>query len=323
MTMRFATKIWLGLLTGVALLAGAPGSVSEAKPPAERLDLQGPMRLALVPGGDIVVSDTRGRSVFWLHGPNLRVESTLVIKDPAREDPDRPFGVAWGADRLFVGNDTTGDVEVYAPGKKGSWTKTGRLGDADGLVPNPSDIAVDEESGLVFVVSTGKRTVMVFDIGGSLVDTIAGPGTAPEGLIRPMGIALDTAGQRVLVSDYDDPFTGTPARVQIYDYDGFYLGSISGDPTGAEEGFAFFRPQGLAPDGFGHIFLVDSIASQILVFDDDDPFDGVATVGGKGSGPGQLSLPMDVAFDPKTLDLLITDNLNRRIQVFEQGGLVP
>jgi tripartite motif-containing protein 2/3/tripartite motif-containing protein 71 len=323
MTMRFATKTWLGLLTGVALLAGALGMVAEAAPPAERLDLQGPMRLALVPGGDIVISDTRGRRVFWLHGPNLRVESILVIKDPAREEPDRPFGVAWGADRLFVGNDTTGDVEVYAPGKKRSWTKTGRLGDADGLVPNPSDIAVDEELGLVFVVSTGKQTVMVFDIAGPLVDTIAGPGTAPENLIRPMGIALDTADQRVLVSDYDDPSTSPvkPARVQIYDYYGSYLGSISGDPDEAEEGFAFFRPQGLAVDGLGHIFLVDSIASQILVF--DDTFVGVATVGGKGSGPGQLSLPMDLVLDPKTRDLLVTDNLNRRVEVFENGGLVP
>ncbi len=318
--MHLVCTTWLRLLTCAALFLGAPGLAVEAKPPAERINLQGPMRLALVPNGDVVVSDTRGRKVILLSGPKLKVKSSFAIKHPARDDPDRPFGVAWGAGRLFVGNDTTGDVEVYVPGKKGTWTRTGRLGATDGLVPNPSDIAVDEESGLVFVVSTGKRAVVVFDIGGPLVDIIDGLGPAPEGLTRPMGIALDTVGQRILVSDYDDPAMGVAARVQIYGYDGSYLGSIQGDTE--QEGFAFYRPQGLASDGVGHIFLVDSVASRVLVFN-DVTFDGIATLGGKGSGSGQLSLPMDVAIEPGTLNLLVTDNLNRRVEVFKKGGLVP
>ncbi len=119
------------------------------------------------------------------------------------------------------------------------------------------------------------------------------------------------------MSDYGDPSgsfgVNIPARVQIFDYDARDLGGISG---------TFSRPQGLAVDGSGHIFLADAFRGVVLVFDRATGSE-LKILGGFGSGPGQLFLPWDVVIDGTSKDVFVTSNRPGRVEVFRGGGLIP
>ena len=67
---------------------------------------------------------------------------------------------------------------------------------------HPSDIAVDQEEGLVFVLDGSAKAVKIFDRSGRRVGTVSGPGGSSEQLANPIGVAVDPARGEVLVSDY-------------------------------------------------------------------------------------------------------------------------
>ncbi len=303
---RGVTRCGLGL----SLPAGAAAFLLFLASPVEAQPLfRSPVRIALAPNGNLIVSDYREGAIFTLDRRNLEVVRAFTV-------PGRPLAVAWERGRLFVGNEATGSVEVY--NRAGKWLYD--LGGAKGIIRQPADIAIDARRGLAFVVDGYDRIVKVFDTRGPLLYTISGPGTAPDQLARPTGIALDQDREEVLVSDYGDPEAGIPARAQIYDYTGDYLGAISGE-AGAGE-FRFSRPQGLAVDGIGHIFLVDSLLGQVLVFDRATGA-GLKTLGSFGMAPGQLLLPLDITLDRRAMDLFVTNNRTGRVEVFRGGGTIP
>jgi DNA-binding beta-propeller fold protein YncE len=289
---------------------------------AQAQSLGSPARIAVGPQGDVAVTDHRRATVLILDAGSLGVKHTLGISG-------KPLGIAWGAGRLFVGNDSTGAIEVFTQrrnrsrlrlhGPERRYVRVPRVHD-HGSVPQPTDMAVDESTRRLFVVSGGEKAVKIFDFKGRLLYTLAGPGSGPGDLSNPTGIAVDATVQEVFVSDYGDPVAGVSASVQIYDYDGNYLAGISGDS--GQSGFEFSRPQGLAVDGSGHVFLVDSLLGQVLIFDRES-LQGLGTVGSYGSEAGQLLLPLDVVIDPATQDLLVTNNRHGRIEVFVEGGVVP
>jgi DNA-binding beta-propeller fold protein YncE len=257
-----------GVLIAVAALVLSVASLAHAEP------LGAVTRLALTAEGDVLVSDYRNQRVLVLDGNDLeQVKDVIAIAG-------RPLGLAWNGDRLYVGNDTTGNIEVYRKDQQGKWKAQGRL--------------------------------------TSLLYTIEAPGI----LLAPIGIALDRFAGLVLVSDLGDPSgffsPRVPASVKIFDYDGDYLDTISGS---AQTGFQFSRPQGLAVDDEGNIYLADSFLGQVLVFDGNS-LTGQTVLGSKGTGPGQLLHPLDVEIDPVTLDVLITSRMTERVVVFP-GGAAP
>lgn len=288
---------------------------------AEPQPLGSPIRLALDPAGNVAVSEGSWSRISLLDRASLDTIETISVDG-------RPLGIAFDGDRLLVGNDTTGNVDIFVRNRNGAWKLKDRLGGRKykGLVPNPSAIAVDAQSGLIFAVSGAEKEVKVFSATREPPRIIGGPGDDPAALVAPTGIALDRAARRVLVSDHgnshDSSSTYVPARIQIYDYAGAHLGTISGNPR--SDGFKFFRPQGLAVDGSGRIFLAASLRGEILVFENDGTqWIGVAVIGQAGRGPGELLLPMDVAIDPRSLDLLVTNNRNARLEIFQGGGTLP
>ena len=109
------------------------------------------------------------------------------------------------------------------------------------------------------------------------------------------------------------------AAVIIYDYQGMHLATVAGNQSG---GYDFSRPQGLAVNSQGLIYLVDSFRGQVLVFDRETQL-GVATLGEAGKGPGQLLLPLDILIEPNSNDVYITNNRNRRIEVYSGEGVRP
>lgn len=295
-------------ITGVLALVGVISLVPLAAPGAEGQFLVAPIRLTLTPWGDALVTDYGLERVVHLvpaEGGETADAGGFAVRG-------KPSGIAWAGGLLFVGNDTTGSVEIHRLHRNGRWQPHGRLG-RRGETPRPTDIATDELHRLVFVLAAGDKRVRVFNFQGEVLGSLSASGPETGLLVNPTAVALDPAALEVFVSDYGDPWAGTPPSVRIFGYDGSYRGEISGETE--QPGFSFSRPQGLAADRTGHLFLVDSLLGQVLVFDRATGL-GLATLGSYGSGDGQLLLPLDVAVDPLTGDVLVTDNRNGRLVVF-------
>lgn len=292
--------VGVGLVLGMVLQTAVAAAGSGDR-------LVSPVRLAVAGKGTLLVSDYRQKAVLVIDDRSLAVRRRLAVTG-------RPLAVGWAAGRLYVGNETTGLVEVYNEGGK-LLTRFGETGAV------PSDLAVDAGSGAVFVVDSAARLVRVYDGAGNILRFIGGP-AADNRLYRPTGIVLDEAGQQVLVSDFGSPEAGIAPRVMVYDYTGAFRRLIPGTVNSGMLGSTalFSRPQGMALDGRGHLYLVDSLLGQVLVLDLQSGA-LVKTIGSFGTAPGELQLPLDVIIDGDGADLLVTNNRSGRIERFYGGAL--
>lgn len=327
---------WARLPLALALLclsAGGPAWVQTAAvaQTSSAATMSGPIRITDSPLG-LMVGDYVGYGVVFVNPVTLAVEEAIPVTG-------KPLGVAWMNGLVYVGDEKTGAIEVYqkrTAGQKNTdnqgkakkvagWSQVSAslTGSAIG---GPADIAADEGARLLFVASKRDKTVYVLDEAGALIRTIGAPGsTNPVG--RPQGLALDPVGQRIYVSD-DGAEVCTwmgcapVSLVQVYDYDGNFLGAISGDSGQAN--FEFSRVQGVTVDSTGRVYLVDSYRGQVLVFDEISPnsWTGIGTFGTKGAGVKQLLLPMDVIVDEASATVYVTNTMKGRVEVFTMGDMV-
>lgn len=280
-----------------------------------------PMRLDFGPDGNLLVSDYRLGMVLTVDGKTNEVTRFFVVEG-------KPLGIAYLKGHIYVGNATAGRVDIFNVAGM-QFKKNGSFRTA---VENPTDIAVDARTNRIFVVDGAAKHVKVFDTKGKLVGQV--PASDPDNslLAAPTGVAVDTVRQEVLVSDYGNKAEDIPARIQIFDFDGNYLDTITSVVAGGGMGMGgmgggwnkkprFSRPQGLAVDAAGHIFVVDCFSCEVMVFDRLSG-DLLKTLGGFGTDPGQMRLPLDIVIQSRTKDLLVTNNRAARIEVFEKGGVL-
>ena len=302
----------LGSLYGVAIisiiLAGMLLSkITTAPLAAKKIDsidnyVTSPVRLALTPQGELLLSDYQSQTVLIIDPGSMGVEHKIKIKG-------RPTGVT-GANRLiYVGNETTGSIEVYGKGKKVKAIGNGSIG-------LPNDIAIDLATGQIFVVDAEAHHVRIFDVEGQDAGFIPAAGV-DEQLAFPTALTLDQEAQLVYVSDQGPSdnalvFSNRNARVQIYNYDGTYVDTLTGE---------FTRPQGLTINPDGYLYLADGMRGQVLVFDLISK-GLVKTIGTPGTAQGELSLPLDVIITD-TGDLLVANNRAGRLEIFVGGGVAP
>jgi DNA-binding beta-propeller fold protein YncE len=327
----------------MTLLLGTIAACSLSVPlasSAQTLELVGPLRMADSPLG-LVVGDYVGRKVVVVDPTTMQVLDALPIyTDETQLTPGKPLSVGWMKGRLYVGEEYTGRIQVFAYGKP----KKGGVKDASSIgktaqwvqispsltvepLVQPSAIVADETQGLLFVASKGERAVLVLDADGNLLYTIGAPGSAAP-LGKPQGIALDRTNQRVFVSD-DGIESCTwmgcsvSSAIQVYDYDGLLLATIDGSTGNA--GYQFSRVQGVALDAAGHVYLADSYRHEVMVFEELIPnsFSALGLLGGKGSGPGQLLLPTGVFIDAATSRTFVANTMLSRIEIFGMEDLTP
>jgi len=282
------------------------GSSPNKKKPGN-FQLHSPIRLTMTSEGNLLASDYQSGMVVTIDHNSLKATHCFPVEG-------RPLGVAYAKGHIYVGNVSKKCVEVYNRGGK----KMFNLGSPTEVIKHPTDIAVDERSNYLFVVDGVEKSVKMFHlIRGQYIRTI--PTSNPNNTIlaNPTGIAVDPASKEVFVSDYGDDNQYIQPRIQILDYNGNLVDTISGKQ--GMFGTRFSRPQGLAVDESGHVFMVDCYSSEILVF---DRFNGdlLKTLGGYGTEPGQLRLPLDIVINSTSKDIYVTNNRSATIEIFLKGG---
>jgi DNA-binding beta-propeller fold protein YncE len=164
----------------------------------------------------------------------------------------------------------------------------------------PQSGAVDAQ-GRIYVTDVSNHAVFVFDqpAGKLLVWNRA---QEHKNFVTPIGIAIGAGGQ-ILVADAE------LGQVFRLDREGKPLGSF-GQGT-------LNRPTGLARDAQrGRIYVSDTHAHDVKVFDDDGRL--LEVIGRRGEGDGELNFPTHMSFAGDKL--YVADSMNARVQIFDAQG---
>lgn len=273
-------------------------------PPPEVLTITSPVRLAAYNDVSFLVSDFNTNKVLIVDKTTLQLIAGFGVSA-------RPTGLAFSGGNFYVASQGNGGVDVRDP----QGVLLYSLGAGAGIFGQVNDLAVDESRGEVYVLDTAAARIKVFRTDGTDLGVTLGAGI----LLKPTALTLDPATGNLLVSDF-----GTPgnARVWILSPAGVQLGSISGKAGGMLGAQIFSTPQGLFVDSAGYLFLVDARSGEVQIFNLSTKAK-IKTLGGLGTGVGELFYPLDVLVDETTKDVFVADYWNQRIAVFQGGGVVP
>lgn len=170
-------------------------------------------------------------------------------------------------------------------------------GEAATRIRRPHGLEADA-AGRLYVIDTHYRFVHVFNSAGARYYSFPAPPV--DGFDQPINLALGANG-RVYVSD------SAAGRVHVFAEHGEkYLTSFGGPPLK--------RPTGLAYRAAANeLLVVDTLASQLLVYDADN-LTLKRAVGQDTKGPDGFHYPTDIAL-ARDGTVYVTDALNFRIQV--------
>lgn len=285
------------ILAVAALLALLAGCSADSR--VEEPDT--PVRIAWGAGEQLLVSDYQKEAVQFRDGQSLALQGSLAIAG-------HPLAVGASQGKIFVGNETTGCVEVY---DRTNGVKLYTLGDGPGSIPIPNDLAIDEATGRVFVTDSSNKRVAVFSSAGPLLYTITDPA-----LIQPISVALDATGEHLYVGNPGNTeanLSPSAATVLVFSAAGQFERTISGE---------FVHPKGLTVDDAGHLYLADAIIGQVLVF---APLTGVeiARLGVAPPRTGPHKMPFDPLIDPGRRRILVSDYLLGKIETYPVTEVTP
>lgn len=262
-----------------------------------------PVRLATDPYGNLYVADPRNNGVMQYDRAGHLIKKISV--KGARGVAVTPFGdliVTQGNDALVINTDTGATRFPF------------------GQFKQASGITVDD-AGQIYVVDTLDSVVQVFSATGQPVavkNSVPGKpansfsatgatGSSGGQLFLPTAIAYDRASKQFVVSD-----TGN-SRLVFFGMDGGFIRTLGGR---VQSGTApvFTSPQSVSleytrttPQKLQRIYVTDSFQSEVQIVDPLDTGTYLGSIGGYGSTPGKLKVPVDSLFDPSTSRLLITN----------------
>jgi len=270
-----------------------------AGPSKKSRSLLRPFSIAVDSQGRILITDRAGRGVHILDQARKkyrRLEGSRKqrFRSPIDLDTD-------ARGNIYVTDSDLGKIFVFR--RNGKFDRF--IGDAggEGLYKRPTGIAIDQDSGRIYLTDTLRHAVEVIDAGGRPLERWGKRGEGPGEFNFPTDIAL--ARDRVFVLD------AMNFRVQVFDRKGAYITSF-GKPINAPGGL--FRPKGIAVDEKRElVYVVDAMFELVQAF----TFDGelVMAFGHGGVNPGEFFLPAGICVDPEGR-LLVADSYNARVQVF-------
>jgi DNA-binding beta-propeller fold protein YncE len=206
-------------------------------------------------------------------------------------------------DRLFIA-DMTDRIQVFST--DGAFLHHWRLPAFN--VDGPTGVSIDN-AGNVMVADTHFYRILIFTPDGEPVATIGGVQGAEPGQFGYVREVVQDASGYLITCEY-----GWADRIQVLDPDHRFVAHWG--QYGTEPG-QFRRPESLALDGQGRLFVADSCNHRIQVFETNGKLLGVW--GGQGAALGQLSYPYDIAFGGDG-NLYVCEWGNHRVQKFTPDG---
>lgn len=182
-----------------------------------------------------------------------------------------------------------------------------------GTLAIPQGIAVQEDTGNVFVANDVTDQIQVFDSQGNYIKAFGGTGSGPGQFDGQSAIAFEPNTGNFYAGDVNNN------RINVFDPEGNYVRSIAqGQFSGLIEGRPFFGPSGIVFDNNGNGYVGDYSSDRILKF---NPSSGEITgsIGSNGTAPGQFQGPSGIGITSEG-NLVVTDQFNNRIQVIDQEG---
>lgn len=225
--------------------------------------------------------------------------------------------------------------------------------DMDQHLSQPSDVFVDEKHGEIYVVDSGNRRVVVFDMDGfyRYQFVVSGGSGSPNSLVvNDRDEILVTIDGKVAVCDFRGSLLeyadldGFPdaenvhaTRLRIDQEGSCYLLDAVGRRVlvfGGEWDFRFAIDQSALPedtktslsiadiwvDDVGMIYLVDGMASHVYAFTHEGRY--IRSIGEPGATFSTLSLPNGVAVDPQGRVLVVDTTGHGLLGYTKRGRLL-
>lgn len=218
---------------------------------------------------------------------------------------EKPAAVAAREGRIYVADTVQRRVVVFDVPRRRVFVMGLR---APGTLAKPTALAIDGGR-LVYVADSTLRKVFVYDSLGLYQRTVGDPTT----LLRPTGVAVNRAGDRVYVVDRADN-DSEQHRVLAFAGDGRLIAEI-GTRGSAPGQFNIPVQAAVAPDGT--LWVLDAGNFRAQAFDADGRF--LRAFGEVGSGFGQFSRPRGIACDGDG-NVYVSDAGFGNVQVFDPQG---
>jgi streptogramin lyase len=253
---------------------------------------------------DVQIFDKNGTFIKVWGGPG---------SDPGQFDTPYSLEVD-SSDNIYVVDRGNDRVQKFDPEGNfiAQFTETGVEGggEENGRFVHPEDIAIDHQSGMIYVADAVRDIIIKFDKDFNYISHIGSEdGDTGEGVIEfshPHGIDIDSQ-DNIYVNDLDNP------QIQKFNENGTFVkkwGSLGTGPGQFTPPLEHLE----VDDNTDRVFMVDGEDNpRVQIFDTEGNF--LASIGTKGSGDGQFEEPEHVNISEDGL-LYIVDRGNGRIQVF-------
>lgn len=220
--------------------------------------------------------------------------------EPTADAPTRleiPYGIDAHKGKIYVCDTGRNCIHVInaANGKSG-------LMGSPNVMKNPVNVTIDDRDGTKYVCDTGKGMILVFDNSDNYVREFGDP----QGL-KPMDLVID--GDNLIVVDGG-------GEIEFWSKSGQRLRTIGRYGQGPDH---LNGPSNLALDARGRIYVSDTLAQQVKIFDQQGNFQG--SIGEPGTSVGSFARPKGIAIDPHG-HIYVTDAQWGVVQIFNREDQV-
>lgn len=246
----------------------------------------------------IIVADTAFKRVHIYDAKNNKYSYIDELDDDRYLESPISAAVD-GEDNIYVTDSVLNKILVFSP--KGEYLRS--IGEGKRL----TGIAINKQDKLLYMSDTASHNIGVYDLKGSLVNTIGKLGDKDGEFNYPVDLFINSNNELYVTDTMN-------FRIQIFDKDGKFISKIGrhGDGTGD-----LGRPKGVAADHDGNIYIVDAIFDTVQIFDRSGNF--LLNFGSVGREAGKFWSPSGIYID-STDKIYVADSYNKRIQVFEYHG---
>ena len=267
---------------------------------APPVQVQRPQSGAVDAAGRIYVTDAGNAAVFVFD----RVDGVLEVWNKAEGLANfvSPVGIALGpGGDILVADSQLGFVTRLDAGGNP------RRGIGRGVLKRPTGLAYDPLGKRIYVSDTAEHDIKVFDDDGRLLKSIGRRGEEKGEFNFPTHIAF--ARGELYVADTLN------SRIQVLSDEGAVVKRSFG-ALGTSVG-NLVRPKGVAVDGEGNIYVVESYNDHLRVFNRGGEL--LLAIGGNGQDAGKFELPAGVWIDSGNR-VFVADMFNARVAIFQFIG---